>query len=166
MEIEVTKSDKKAPRGRRRTHPRNERVDYVLEIKDWDWSFSFGLNYKPERDGPYYDFRHLELRGDLIRPKKISASGAAFTLLPDLRLNEDQRDRHVWKGVGSVRRSRGTVSGLLSVPADVLPLLLQMLIAHRFRYLSLSGERLHYGHATIRTYTIETTIDDEDMPVD
>jgi hypothetical protein len=41
-----------------------------------------------------------------------------------------------------------------------------MLIAKRFHFAVLHGEPLRYGHASIRSYRLEMTIDEEDMPVD
>ena len=140
----------KSKRKRRRGRPRTDFADYVLEIKEWDWSFSFSINSMRNRDGPYHDFRHILLRGTLLLPSKYRADGVKFRLLPDHRLNEDQREGLEPKTVGSVNRHRGKLEALLSMPSDVLPSILQMLIAERFHFAVLHGEPLRYGHALIR----------------
>jgi hypothetical protein len=45
-----------------------------------------------------------------------------------------------------------------------LPPVLQMIIADRFRFIVLRGDKLRYGRALIRTYRLEMTIDEDDVP--
>ena len=44
---------------------------------------------------------------------------------------------------------------LLTMPCDALMPVLQMLIAEKFRYIDLCGERLRYRSATIKSYRLE-----------
>jgi hypothetical protein len=48
---------------------RNEQILYGVEIKDWDWSFLFGVNPMMDREGPYSDYRHLHIREPCFDPK-------------------------------------------------------------------------------------------------
>ena len=160
-----TKTGKSKPK-RRRVRPRTEVADYVLEIKDWNWDFSFGVNSMKDRDGPYHDFRHLQLRGTLLLPSKLKADGVEFYFMPEHSLNEDTRKDHEPKSVGSVSRHKGKFEASLWMPSDVLPAVLQMLIGERFHFAVLHSEPLRYGHAPVRSYRLEMTIDEEDMPVD
>ncbi len=41
---------------------------------------------------------------------------------------------------------------------------LHMVIADRFRFVVLSGGRLRYGRAAIRTYRLEMTIEEDNIP--
>jgi len=41
-----------------------------------------------------------------------------------------------------------------------------MMIANRFRFAVLHGERLRYGRALIRSYALEMAIKEEDIPPD
>jgi hypothetical protein len=148
------------PRGRSRDEP----TYYVLEIKKWEWSFVFGVNAMPERDGPYSDYRHLQLWGNLLRPKRVKAQEVELAFLPRHDLNEGERERHEPKAVGSLQLYRGRLTGLLSIPSDALPPVLQMMIADRFRFAVLQGERLRYGRALIRTYHLDMTIEEDDLP--
>jgi hypothetical protein len=101
MESVSTPKKAETRRKSRPGRPRIEFASYVLEIKEWDWSFSFGVNEMPNRDGPYSDFRHLHLRGNLVCPNRIKAENVELTFLPDHDLNEDKRERHEPKAVGS-----------------------------------------------------------------
>ncbi len=40
----------------------------------------------------------------------------------------------------------------------------KMLIASKFWFIDLHGERMHYRRAIIRSYRLEMDIDEEDMP--
>lgn len=44
---------------KRRRAPREEIVDYVVEIDGWDWGYSLSLNTMPREADPYHEFRHL-----------------------------------------------------------------------------------------------------------
>jgi hypothetical protein len=78
----------KRPRKKRRVRKAHaETISYIIEIKDWDWEFSFGINAMKDRADPYLDFRHLELRGTLLRPSEIKTDKVELTFLPDRRLN-------------------------------------------------------------------------------
>ncbi|MEZ5898509.1 MAG: hypothetical protein R3D51_03350 [Hyphomicrobiaceae bacterium] len=124
-----------APTTRRRRSPeQDEPRTYVVRIEDWEWSLSFGVNTMSHRTDPYADFRHLVLRGKLLRPTNLKADTGELTLLPDPRLNWDQRQKDEPKCVGSLDLYRGRLTGLLSLPSDALPSLLQMLIGERLRY--------------------------------
>jgi hypothetical protein len=164
MATQATEGKPKSPRKRKRGRPRDETIHYLFEIKEWDWSFTFGMNLMRHRDDPYMDYRHLQLRGNLIRPAKLTTDGVDITLLPEHGLNEDKRERHEPKSVGSLRLYRGAMSGLLSMPSDALASVLQMVIADRLRYAALSGDQLRYGHAAIRSYSLDMKIDDDDLP--
>lgn len=66
---------------RRSQRKAEEIVTYAIEIEDWDWSYSFGLN-SPKDDDPCFDFRHLDILGRVLRPTKLKAQKARITLLP------------------------------------------------------------------------------------
>ena len=87
-------------------------------------------------------------------------------MLPEHDLNEDKRERHEPKSVGSLRRYRGLMAGLLSMWADALAPVLQMVIAEWLRYAVPSGDQLRYGHAMIRSYSLDMKIDDDDLPAE
>jgi hypothetical protein len=159
--------DRKPAKGRRgpskRPARRNEVQYYVLEIADWDWSLSFGLDASLRPEGLYSDYRHLHLRGKLLQPSKLNVREAELIFLPrDLR--EDERATRPPTNVGSFRLYRGRLEGLITIPADALPLTLQTLIGERFRYAILAAQPLRYGRADILRYRLQRTVDEDDLP--
>jgi hypothetical protein len=70
------------------------------------------------------------------------------------------------RGIGSISLFRGKFEALLMMPEDALAPILQMLVAEKFRFIDLHGERMRYRSATIRSYRLEMNIDEEDMPLD
>ncbi|MGY4325643.1 hypothetical protein ACVWWG_000057 [Bradyrhizobium sp. LB7.2] len=53
---------------KRRRKPREEIVDYIVAIEDWDWGYSFSLNAERRPLDPYHEFRHLQISGMLLQP--------------------------------------------------------------------------------------------------
>jgi hypothetical protein len=145
----------KRPRGRRRARKaRAETISYIVEIKDWNWEFSFGVNTMKDRGDPYLDFRHLEVQGKLLRPSKIKVDEVEVTFLPDPRLNETERKRDQPQAVGSFHIHHGALQFLMPMPADALPCVLQMIIAGRMRYVEMDGDRPRYRQGRIRSYRL------------
>jgi hypothetical protein len=62
-----------------------------------------------DRADPYLDFRHLELRGTLLRPSEIKTDKVELTFLPDRRLNESERKRDQPQSVGSFHIHHGAL---------------------------------------------------------
>ena len=60
--------------------PLSAAVHHILEIKDWDWVFSFGANESGDIDGPYWDYRHLELRCTMLGPGDDESSSGESAL--------------------------------------------------------------------------------------
>ena len=140
---------------------------YVVEISDWDWSFSFGVGWRRDIDrGPYSDYRHLAVKGKLLRPSTIKADGAELTFLPSPDLNASERSRDEPKAVGSFQIHDRTFKPLLEMPADALAPVLQMLIAGKFRYVVMNGGKPHYRQGSIRSYRFEMTVSDDDLPAE
>jgi len=126
----------------------------------------FGANPSKKDIDPYSDYRHLQIRGTLLRPSKVKADEIELTFLPSHELNEHNRKHHKPNIVGSLQLYRKRLTGLISMPSDALPLVLQMLIAAQFRYVVLSGEKFRHQHAAIRTYRFERAVDEDDLPAD
>lgn len=159
-----TATKKPVRRKRRGGRPRKEWFYYVVEITGWDWSFSFSVNTMKHFEGPYLDFRHVQLFGKLVRPSKANVTSVEVTLLPDARLDAGARGRHEPTMVGSVQLNRGRFQGLISIPTDVVGPILQMLIADRFRVVVMEGDKLRYGHAVIRSFRLDTRLEEDDLP--
>jgi len=153
-----------ATRKRRTRRRQDETVYYVIEIERWDWGYSFGVNNIRTIEDPYLEFRHLEIEGKLLRPGAVKVERAGLVLMPDKRLNEENRARNTPKVVGSLNLHKGMLQGLLSMPSDALGPVLQMLIAGRLDFAVLEGTRLHYRHGTVKHLRLDGTFDEDDLP--
>jgi hypothetical protein len=158
--IEETPARKKRKIGR----PRIERVQHVIEIQDWRWDYMFGIDQTSFREGPYFDIRHLNIEGKLLRPTSINAAKAEVTVFPDCRLSESEsRSTHQPKAVGVISNRGKNYSANLHIPADVLVPVLQMMIAGKHRYVSMEAEKSYRGEALVRHFWFAETISDDDL---
>lgn len=155
----ATKRVRTRPRRKAREGP----VWYVVEIEDWEWSFSFGVNWPKDDPDPFSDFRHVHLTGTLRRPSKLKADEARVILLPDETYNRDQRARHRGRPVGSASLYGGRFEALCPMPADMLSPLLTMLTAGKIKYVVLQGAKLRYGRGQ-HHYSLEMTMNEDDLP--
>jgi hypothetical protein len=137
----------------------------VVEVTEWEWSLMFGVNERPDREGPYSDYRHLNIRGNLLYPARVKVREIEVTLMPNRRLNEGERERDEPHSVGSLHLHRGSLQVLLPIPLDALPSILQVACADRLRYVVITGDRLRYGHGLVRMYRLQRMIDKDDLPI-
>lgn len=142
---------------------------YILQIENWDWSYSFGVNDPRYDDRPYSDYRHMVVRAKVLLPSrlKLKAELAELTFMPDVNASnlEKKPERHPL-GVGYIDFRDARLTGGLSMAADALGPVMQMLVAGRFRYIVLDGETMRYRKARIRHYRFETQLNLEDHPDD
>lgn len=140
---------------------------YNVRISDWDWSYSFSVNvprYDDERQ--LADYRHLLVRGTLLRPRRIAVESVELIFLPNVgpRELERQHDKPPPRAVGSLNIQGKTLSGYLSMPTDALGPVMQMLMPGVLKYVLLDGEPMRYRKALIRRYEIAGHYNDEDYP--
>jgi len=147
---------KRAQRG-------EETISYIGEIKDWDWSFSFGINRTKHFPEPYLDFRHLKLSCNLLGRDTLKTDAMELTLIPDAHLNLGTTSAEKPTIVGSLQFYNDRLQGILSTPADALGLIVQTLNAGRLRYASLQGTRLHYRQGFVHSYRLEMWMDEEEL---
>jgi len=84
---------------------------------------------------------------------------------------EAKRDRPPPPGVGSlnIRASKADplrLLGYLSMPKDVLEPVLQMLIAGRFKFVLMDGERMRWHSCHIRHFEFTAQYNEPDYPED
>ena len=139
---------------------------YVVEIDGWDWSFSFGVNRSRIRDDPYMDFRHLEVTGPLLAPKKVKADRAELCIIPKLDLNQVARQADQPLAVGSLDLHGGRLHGYLSMPLDTLESVLRMLDTGKLRFVVMDGEHLRYRKALIHHYRLQRELTEDDLPLE
>jgi hypothetical protein len=142
-------------------HPR-DRIRHVIRVENWTFDYMFGIDESKFRTGPYYDYRHLELRGAVLRPEgTIRAPQAQVTCYPDGGLTETEiKSIKEARPVGYVTRWGKTYSATLHVPADAFPLVLQMLIAARYSFISFESEKV-VRDAAIFDFRFSEVFDDD-----
>jgi hypothetical protein len=107
----------------RRQRPPLVSCHYVVAIEGWEWSLSFGLG-DPKYDlEPFCDYRHLQLRGTLLRPSQLKVSAVELTLLTDARPARNDWPENSPNAVGSLSLNTKLdrlLQGLLTLPANAL----------------------------------------------
>jgi hypothetical protein len=161
----ATEPKPKVPRqAKRRREPREEFVDYIVAIEDWDWGYSFSLNTERHPSDPYHEFRHLHVWGRLLHPKGLRIDRIEMTFLPSRDLDPEARKARQPLGVGSLDGYSDLIMGLISLPADALPSILQMMIGERFKFVVMRGTRFSHRRATLQGFRLEMKLDPDDLP--
>jgi hypothetical protein len=150
----------------RAKRPRKEPTEfYVVEIADWDWSFSFAANFSRALPGPFIDARLLKINGPLLRPNMAGIKMAELILLPDPRLNHNQL-RCVPRPpeIAQLHIQSGKLYGIVAIPADVLSSVMTALTCGRLKYVVLEGGPLFRRQASIRGFRIASSFDETHLP--
>lgn len=152
---------------RRRKHSVELPTCYVLAIRRWGWSYSFGINPIVREPDPYMEFRHLTIHGPLIAPRNLKDQEAEITIIPDQDLDAAVRRQRIEKplAIGSLGRNRGMsgLQGYLSLPRDALSTLLVMLVAERLKFVLLHGARIGRGGARLHSYRLSEAVTEDDL---
>lgn len=142
---------------------------YILQIDNWEWSYSFGVNDPRYDDQPYSDYRHMVVRAKVLLPSKLKlkAELAELTFMPDVSASDldTKPDRHP-VGVGSIDLRDAGIAGGFSMASDALDPVMQMMVAGRFKFIVLEGEKMRYRKPRIRHYRFETQLNLEEYPDD
>jgi hypothetical protein len=157
---------KAAKKKKRRRVPREEFVDYVAAIEDWEWSYSLLLNTEKNPVDPYHEFRHLVISARLLRPAGLKSDRLEMSLLPTVDMNPGHRKDREPLAVGSLEADNDRIVGLISIPADVLPAILQMLIAERFKFIVMGGDKFRHRRARLHRFRLEMKLTEDDMPAE
>jgi hypothetical protein len=160
-------------KGKKHRRKTVEYAYYHVQITGWDWSYSFSTNVPKWDDQRFSDYRHLVVRGTVLRPRKIKAETAELWFLPSVT-REDFEPKHnvpAPRGVGSlsIEGSKSEplkLHGYLSMPEDALVPVLKMLIAGRFKFVLMDGQPMRYRHCFVRHYELTAQHDEADHPDD
>jgi hypothetical protein len=156
----------KAVKGKRRRHAlREEFLQYIVAIDGWDWSYSLSLNEEKHPVDPYHEYRHLLITGRLLRPTGLKTEKVEVNLLPSVEMSHGQRKDHEPLALGSLDTYNNRIVALISIPPDVLPPILQMLIDERFKFVLMSGTKFHYRRARLHGFRLEMNLTVDDMPL-
>ncbi|MCS3498299.1 hypothetical protein M2189_002743 [Bradyrhizobium japonicum] len=148
---------------KRRRRPREEIVDYIVAIEDWDWGYSFSLNAERRPLDPYQEFRHLQIRGRLLQPAGLKPEEVEISLLPAPDLVGERRKAFEPIALGSLSVRTEGISGNIGVPWDALTPILQMLIAGRLKFVLMRGPRFRHRSAKLNSLRLETKLTEDDV---
>lgn len=143
----VTEPKKTTKKAKRRRKPPEEIIDYIVEIDDWDFSYWLALNTVRDAFDPYHEHRDVKMRGQLLRPAGPQTDRITVSLFPSTNLLEERRKDLKPIAVGSIESYPDRLDGRLSIPADMLPSILQVLVAGRLKYLVMRGSKFRYRSA-------------------
>jgi hypothetical protein len=134
---------------------RKKHVSYVIQVTDWNWDFHFGLSPRPEW-GDYADYRHIQIRGLVLKPTPLKGRQAEFTWVPGVI---DPKPRKLPETVGVLSLYSGALSANLQMPIDAVPPVLQMLLADRYKYIVVDGAEMFRREAFVWSYYLTGTYD-------
>lgn len=158
------KSSKKGRRSRFK-----EEVTYAIEMRDYDFSYSFSVNWLRDRDtieGPYWEHTDLEIKGKMIYPDRLTDREIKVTIMgnrSETRVLNKPEDYHNFepKAVGTLT-IRGKQSEFLGwLPFDAFQTICSM--TARIKYLMLTGQSLYRGSADIRSMRFQEHFGPEDI---
>lgn len=143
----------KTPRKARKK-VQEEYGSYIVEVTDWETSYSFTVN-RNERlfVGSYREHLNLEIKGVLRHPSKFDGKDIKVTLLGDrtltaqLAAEEYVTPQPVSVGHLTIRGQQRDYLG--SIPFDAVPVVSSLLQAKQVRFVSMSGKALFRGSALI-----------------
>ena len=160
---------KAVKKKKRRRTPPEEFISYVVEITGWNWGYSLSLNTgtgKYRDDDPYYEFRHLQIAGKLLRPAGLNTDAVEVTLLPNNNMSEERRKDYKPIALGALDIYQDMIKGSIGIPADALSPILQMLIAKQLKFVLLRGSKFRYRSARLTGLQLEMKLDEEDLPAE
>jgi hypothetical protein len=102
------------------------------------------------------------IKGTLLKPIRLKAHEVEVTLLPDNNLGEERRKDFEPIAVGTLEINGSKMVGLISIPIDALPSILQMLIGGCFRFLAMNGTNLYRRSTRLSGFRLEMTMQEED----
>ena len=154
-------------RTKRKKAAKREECTYVIEIEDWNLSYSLSLDRHGKMSaGPYWEHTSLEMKGIFVHPETL-AKPIQVIILGDREkisaLERPEEYRYEPKAVGGLT-VRGTESEFLgSVPFDAIQTLCQILQVRKLKYLVLSGQVLYRGSTDIFSMHFQEHFSSEDI---
>jgi hypothetical protein len=162
----VEPKPKAVKKKERRRPPPEEFVEYIVEITRWDWGYSLSLNTTKYPDDPYYEFRHLQITGRMLRSPGLKTDAVEVTLLPSSGMSEERRKEYKPIALGALDVYPDMIRGSIGIPADALPPILQMLIAKEFKFVLLRGSKFRYRSARLTGLRLEMKLNEDDLPAE
>lgn len=123
---------------------------YLVQINDWNWSFTYSSDSAEVPPKGPSDLRYLELGGGLLQPKVDGISSVQLTVIFDPTLDGD--DPRESPPVGRLDVEGRLLRGLFPLPNNVASSLLTVLAAGKLRFATMNGTPV--ARRTAKIWTI------------
>jgi len=156
-------------------------VHYTVVIDSWSCDYSFGLNYnfnplrryKDIGDSinrePYSETRWLVFKGKFLEPPQLKEQKVEVNLAQSPYLNETERSKYLDlysedppKSVGSLQKRKPCSWCFLYFPEDAMNIVLKAASANKIKVITLYGEKMRYGHASIFDFSLREKAEDDE----
>lgn len=151
--------------SRRQAPNVDESANYLFAIEDFSPSYSFGAGSNWQNT-VHDEHLHTIVRAKCLAPEKYAGRLTSFSLMGDRnyeRLMKAEAAAVKAAAVGTLTLRGKTSEYLGGLPFDALVQLQPLLIAHKFKYIWLTGARLIQGAAAISRISFDDEIEDEDL---
>ncbi|MEN8136171.1 MAG: hypothetical protein ABFS18_11645 [Thermodesulfobacteriota bacterium] len=148
--------------------PKKEFELYIIEIDSWEAPYFFGVNFNKDIiDGPFWEHASVKISGKFIQPGKIEEKAVSISVYGDRDItpcltDPVKYDEYKPKAVGTLTVRGKLRDGSAWFPIDILPVIISMLGAERYRYIAMQGHALYRGHANIRSVSFHQEYDEDD----
>lgn len=105
---------------------------------------------------PYHEHRHVVIRGRLLRPAGLKTDWLEMSLFPSPNLMEERRKDLKPIAVGAFEIYPDRLDASIGIPKDALALILQMLIADKFKFAVLRGSKFRYRSARLVSFSLRS----------
>ncbi|MCP3468336.1 hypothetical protein [Bradyrhizobium sp. CCGUVB23] len=150
------------PKTSRKAKRRRKPPGEIVEVDGWDFNYWLALNTMRNDPDPYHEHRDVEMRGRLLRPAGLQTDSVTVSLFPSTNLLEERRRELKPIAVGSIESYPDRLDARISIPADMLPSVLQVLGASRLKYLVMRGSKFRYRSARLVSYSLGSKLEEDD----
>lgn len=145
-------------------------VLYSIEILEWELPYSYSINtHKELIKGPIWEHMSLRIKGKFLKPEKLIGKKLEFNLIGERKLTaaleDSEKFNRQWEpnSIGTLNVRGKTREYLGSLPFDMLSQIAFLLHAGAAKFITLTGEQLRYGTASIRSIHFDKELSPEDL---
>jgi hypothetical protein len=134
-------------------------VDYTFRIDRWAFVYHFGMEtWKPSLSAPWSEIMQLRLFGEIIEPVKLKRADREILIFADRSILplEGQPYKHA-PPAGHFTYVGREPKIYLKIPIDMLPVVIQMLCAGRYKSVKFKGSENETGDPIVVQYEFRDT---------
>jgi hypothetical protein len=140
--------------SKRPTHAPSAKVRHIIQIDDWDFDYSFGVNNLKAVRGPYWETCRIEVRGLIARPKLTASIGKIRLNASEGLLERKRESTGEGRPIGYVSYRGADYTGNVFIPSDTFGLVLLAFTAKRYHWISMSGRKTGSGAVDIDDFDL------------